>query len=103
MFVDYSGNKLGIVDPHTGEIREAELFVATLGASNCTYAEATWTQQLEDWIGSHVRAFAFLGGCVEIVVPDNLKSGVHKPDFYYPILNVSTSRGPFATRRAREA
>ncbi|HDR8936338.1 TPA: IS21 family transposase, partial [Burkholderia vietnamiensis] len=87
LFVDYSGNKLGIVDPHTGEIREAELFVATLGASNYTYAEATWTQQLEDWIGSHVRAFNFLGGCVEIVVPDNLKSGVHKPDFYDPILN----------------
>ncbi|KWA78796.1 integrase, partial [Burkholderia ubonensis] len=87
LFVDYSGNKLGIVDPHTGEIREAELFVATLGASNYTYAEATWSQQLEDWIGSHVRAFTFLGGCVEIVVPDNLKSGVHKPDFYDPILN----------------
>lgn len=87
LFVDYLGNKLGIVDPHTGEIREADLFVATLGASNYTYAEATWTQQLEDWIGSHVRALNFLGGCMEIVVPDKLKSGVHKPDFYDPVLN----------------
>ncbi len=68
LFIDYSGNRLGIVDPHTGEIREAELFVATLGASNYTYAEVTWTQQLEDWIGSHVRALNFIGGCVEIVV-----------------------------------
>jgi transposase len=87
LFIDYSGNRLGIIDPHTGEIREAELFVATLGASNYTYAEATWTQQLEDWIGSHVRAFNFFGGCVEILVPDNLRSGVHKADFYDPVLN----------------
>src|SRR6201993_773516 len=72
LFIDYSGNRLGIVDPHTGEIREVELFVATLVASNYTYAEATWTQQLPDWIGSHVRAFNFFGGCVEILVPDNL-------------------------------
>ncbi|WP_455289862.1 IS21 family transposase, partial [Cupriavidus necator] len=87
LFIDYSGNKLAIVDPHTGEIREAELFVATLGASSYTYAEATWTQQLEDWIGSHVRALKFFGGCAEILVPDNLKSGVHKADFYDPVLN----------------
>ncbi len=87
LFVDYSGNRLGIVDPETGEVREAELFVATLGASNYTYAEATWTQQLEDWIGSHVRAFNYIGGCVEILVPDNLKAGVQKADFYDPVLN----------------
>ncbi|MGF6652759.1 hypothetical protein OKW34_003348 [Paraburkholderia youngii] len=87
MFIDYSGDRLGIVDPHTGEIREAELFVATLGASNYTYAEVTWTQQLEDWIGSHVRALNFIGGCIEILVPDNLKSGVHKADFYDPVLD----------------
>ncbi|MGF6937815.1 transposase [Paraburkholderia sp. UCT70] len=87
LFIDYSGNRLGIVDPHTGEIREAEVFVATLGASNYTYAEVTWTQQLEDWIGSHVRALNFIGGCPEILVPDNLRSGVHKADFYDPVLN----------------
>lgn len=89
LFIDYSGNKLGIIDPDTGEIREAELFVATFGASNYTYAEATWTQQLEDWIGSHVRALTFFGGCPQILVPDNLKSGVHKADFYDPVINRS--------------
>ncbi|MFL9959241.1 IS21 family transposase [Paraburkholderia nemoris] len=87
LFVDYSGNRIAIIDAQTGEIRDAELFVAVLGASNYTYAEATWTQQLPDWIGSHVRTFEFIGGCTEIVVPDNLKSGVHKPSFYDPIVN----------------
>jgi transposase len=48
----------------------------------------TWTQQLYDWIGSHVRALTFLGGCVKIIVPDNLKkSGVHKASFYDPVIN----------------
>jgi len=87
LFVDYSGDRIAIIDARTGEIRDAELFVAVLGASNYTYAEATWTQQLPDWIGSHVRTFEFIGGCSEIVVPDNLKSGVHKPSFYDPIVN----------------
>jgi len=87
LFVDYSGDRIAIIDAATGEIREAELFVAVLGASNYTYAEATWTQQLPDWISSHVRAFEFIGGCPEIVVPDNLKSGVHKPSFYDPLIN----------------
>ena len=61
VFVDYSGKKLAIYDPHTGEVREAEIFVAVLGASNYTFAEATWTQTLPDWIGSHVRMFRFFG------------------------------------------
>jgi transposase len=87
LFVDYSGDRIAIINAQTGEIRDAELFVAVLGASNYTYAEATWTQQLPDWIGSHVRTFEFIGGCTEIVVPDNLKSGVHKPSFYDPIVN----------------
>lgn len=87
LFVDYSGKKLGIVDPDTGEVRWAELFVAVLGASNLTYAEATWTQQLPDWIGSHIRALRFIGGVPRVLVPDNLKSGVHKPDFFDPVLN----------------
>jgi transposase len=64
LFVDYSGKKLGIINPDTGEIREAELFVAALGVSGFTFAELTWTQQLPDWIGSHVRAFAFYNGLV---------------------------------------
>jgi len=70
LFVDYSGDKLAIINAQTGEIREAELFVAVLGASNYTYAEATWTQQSSDWIGSHIRTFEFMGGCPEIVTPD---------------------------------
>ena len=87
LFVDSSGKRVEIIDRQTGEVRQAELFVAVLGASNYTYAEATWTQQLPDWIGSHVRAFNFMGGRPEIVVPDNLKSGVHKPSFYDPVIN----------------
>lgn len=87
MFVDYAGQALPIVDRHTGEIREAQLFVAALGASSQTFVEATWTQGLSDWIGSHVRAFTFYGGVAEIVVPDNLKSGVSKPCRYEPQIN----------------
>ena len=60
-----------------------------LGASNFTYAEATWSQDLRDWIGSHVRAFEAIGGVVEVVVPDNLKSGVTKPYWYEPDVNPS--------------
>ena len=87
VFVDYSGKKLAIIDPQTGEIREAEIFVAVLGASNLTYAEATWTQQLVDWCGSHVRMFGVLGGVPRLIVPDNLKSAVHKASFYDPEVN----------------
>jgi transposase len=86
-FVDYSGKRIGIVDPTTGEIREAEIFVGVLGASNLTYAEATWTQQLPDWTGAHVRMFGFFGGTPKLLVPDNLKSGVNKASFYDPEIN----------------
>ena len=58
----------------SGEIKPAQIFVAVWGASNYTYAEATWTQTLPDWIGSHVRAFGFFGGVPALIVPDNLKS-----------------------------
>jgi transposase len=85
--VDYSGKRIGIVDPATGEIREAEIFVGVLGASNLTYAEATWTQALPDWTGAHVRMFRFFGGAPKLLVPDNLKSGVHKASFYDPEIN----------------
>ncbi|MGB8518218.1 MAG: IS21 family transposase [Gallionella sp.] len=87
LFVDYAGQTLPVIDPASGEIRQAQLFVAVLGASNYTFAEATWTQQLPDWIGSHVRCFEFLGGVTEILVPDNLKSGVKHPSYYDPELN----------------
>ena len=89
VFVDYSGKKIGIVESDTGVVREAEIFVAVLGASNFTYAEATWTQALPDWIGAHVRMFRFFGGVPRLVVPDNLKSGVHRASFYDPEINRS--------------
>jgi transposase len=87
LFVDYAGQTIPVKNPDTGEIHEAQLFVAVLGASNYTYAEATWTQGLGDWIGSHLRAFEFCGGVPEIVVPDNLKSGVTKTCRYEPGVN----------------
>jgi len=86
-FVDYSGQKMPIVDPASGEVRGAELFVGVMGASNFTYAEATWTQSLADWTGSHARAFAFMGAVPHCVVPDNLKSGVNQACRYEPELN----------------
>lgn len=89
VFVDYSGKKVPIVDPLTGTVREAEIFVGTLGASNYTFAEATWTQTLPDWIGSHSHMFAFFGGVPRLIVLDNLKSGVHKASFYDPEINRS--------------
>lgn len=89
VFVDYSGKKISIVDPLTGEVREAEIFVAVLGASGFTYAEATWTQTLPDWIGAHVRMFRFFGGVLRLIVPDNLKSGVNHASFYDPEINRS--------------
>lgn len=87
MFVDYAGPTLDIIDRETGEVRSAQIFVAVLGASNYTYVEATWTQSLPDWCGSHVRAFAFFGGVPEIVVPDNLKAAVTQAARYEPVLN----------------
>ena len=69
-FVDYCGPTVTIVQPHTGEIRTAQVFVAVLGASNYTYAEATWSQSLQDWLLSHMRTFEFFGGAPEMVVPD---------------------------------
>ena len=89
LFVDYSGKRVGIADPVTGVVRQAEIFVGVLGASNYTYAEATFTQTLPDWIGAHVRMFGFLGGVPRLLVPDNLKSGVHKASFYDPEINRS--------------
>ena len=89
LFVDYSGDGVPIVDPSTGEIRLAQIFVAVLGASGYTFAEATLSQKLPDWIGSHVRSFELFGCVPEIVVPDNLKSAVTKPCRYEPELNTT--------------
>ena len=89
LFVDYSGKKIGVLNKATGEFREAEIFVGVLGASSLTYAEATWTQSLPDWIGAHVRMFRFFGGVSRLLVPDNLKSGVNRASFYDPQINRS--------------
>jgi transposase len=86
-FVDYAGQTAGIIDRHSGEIREAQIFVAVLGCSNYTYAEASWTQTLPDWLGAHVRTLAFFGGAPAAFVPDNLKSGVDRAHRYDPDLN----------------
>jgi transposase len=86
-FVDYGGTTLEVVDGTTGEVRECQLYVAVLGASSYTYAEATFSQRLVDWIGSHVRAFAFFGGVTAQTVSDNLRSGVSKACFYEPAVN----------------
>lgn len=87
LFVDYAGQPGEVIDRHTGELRPAQIFVAVLGASGYTYAEATWTQALPDWIGSHIRAFEFFQGCPAVLVPDNLKSAVTRAHRYDPDLN----------------
>lgn len=87
LFVDYAGQSVEVVNPRTGEVSEAQIFVAVLGASNYTFAEATWSQSLPDWISSHIRAFEFFGGVPELVVPDNLKSAVSKACRYEPDIN----------------
>jgi len=84
VFVDYAGQKPHLVDPTTGAVTAVELFVGVLGASNYTYAEATYTQQLSDWLGSHTRMFAFFGGVSAAVVCDQLKSGVTLPCRHEP-------------------
>ena len=89
MFVDYSGTRMAVIDPATGRPRPAEIFIAVLGASNYTYAEASWSQTLPDWIGAHTRAFAAFGAVPALVVSDNLKSGVIRACFYEPEVNRS--------------
>lgn len=87
MFVDYAGATIPVHDPQTGAAQPAAVFVAVLGASSYTFAEATAGQDLRSWIGSHMRAFEFFGGVTEVVVPDNLKSAVTRPNYYEPDLN----------------
>ena len=87
LFIDYCGPTIPIVNPDTGEFRGAQVFVAVMGGSNYTYAEATLSQQLEDWVMSHARAFEFLGAVPEILVPDNLRSGTTRACKYDPDLN----------------
>jgi len=90
LFVDFAGQRIPIYDRETGTLRfEAELFVAVLGASNYTYAEAFPSQELPHWIAAHVHTFEFLAGCPEIVVCDNLRSGVTRAHRYEPDLNAT--------------
>src|SRR4051794_16153321 len=87
MFVDYAGQTIDVADPGTGEGRPVQIFVAVMGASNYTYAEAPATQSLPDWIGAHVRALAFMGGVPAQLVPENPKVGVNRANWYEPGLN----------------
>jgi transposase len=89
MFVDFSGDKARYVDPSTGEVVEAEVFVSVLGASGLIYAEATRAQDLDSWLGAHINAWQAYGGVATVTVPDNLKSGVTKACWYDPEVNPS--------------
>ena len=86
-FVDFSGDGLEVVSPETGEVRKAKLFLAVLGASNLTYVEPVFGEDVATWVGCHVRAFEYFQGAPEVLVPDNLKAGVLKPCRYEPVLN----------------
>ena len=87
LFVDWAGDTVPLFDAATGQERHAHIFVAALGASNYTYAEARWTETLPDWIGAHVNALAAIGGVPKALVPDNLKAGITKPSRYEPGIN----------------
>jgi transposase len=88
LFIDYAGDGVPIVvDRLTGEIRNAQIFVAVLGASNFTFAQATWTQGVADWIGSHASAFEAIGGVPQLLVPDNTRTAVIKACLYDPQIN----------------
>lgn len=87
LFVDFAGQTLAVIDPATGEVRQAQVFVAVLGASSLTYAEVRWSQGLADWVGCHVNAFTFFGGAARQLVCDNLKAGVTAACRYEPGIN----------------
>ncbi|WP_051143807.1 IS21 family transposase [Psychromonas hadalis] len=86
LFIDYCGPTVSIVNPDTGDVRNAQIFVATLGASNYTFIEASASQKQEDWLMAHGSAFEFFGGVPNLLVPDNLRSAVSKADRYEPTL-----------------
>jgi transposase len=86
-FIDWAGDTIPVVDPETGEVRPCYLFLGVLGASNYTYAEPSLSQDAAAFLSAHVRMFEFFGGCPELLVPDNLKTGVTSPCYYEPDLN----------------
>src|SRR5713101_5596430 len=87
LFVDFAGDTVLVFDGLTGEVRAAKIFVAVLGASNYTFAQARFSEALPDWIGAHVDALAFLGGVPKAFVCDNLKAGVTAASRYEPGVN----------------
>jgi transposase len=89
MQVDYAGLTIPVINAETGEIIKASVFVAILPASNYTYAEAQLSENQCNWNNGHVRALEYFGGVVKIVVPDNLKTGVTKPNYYEPGINLA--------------
>src|SRR3546814_17602244 len=90
LFVDYAGDKLGVViDRRTGERRAAHIFVAVMGASSLSFACATWTETLEDWTDAHVQAFAAVGGAPRLLVPDHATVAGVKACLFYPPVNRS--------------
>ena len=89
LFIDYAGDKVGVVDRQTGEIRDAHIFVAVMGGSSLSFGYATWTEQMDDWIDSHNAALAFFGGVPQLLVPDNAKVAVIKACLFDPMVNRS--------------
>ena len=87
LFVDFAGRTGEVIDADTGAAIPVQIFVAVLGASSLTYAEATWSQKLPDWIAVHGRAFAYFGGVARQTVSDNLKAGIIKASFHEPLVN----------------
>lgn len=89
LFTDYAGDTISLTDPKTGATSPVYIFVATLGASSYTFAEGVTRMDLASWIGSHTRGFEFFGGVPEVVVPDNTRCAVVRPDRYEPDINPS--------------
>ena len=87
LFVDYAGSTVPIIDPATGEITQAQIFVATLGASNYSYACATPRQTTADWIEAQTKALEFIGGATRLLVPDQPRALIKNPDRYDPEAN----------------
>ena len=85
LFVDYAGQTVPVVDALTGEIRRAQVFVAVLGASNYTYACATWQQTAADWVGAIIATLGFIGGVPRLLVPDQPRALIANPDAYEPV------------------
>ena len=87
VFVDFAGHTMEVIDGVTGEVCQAQVFVAVLGASSYTFAQATWTQSLPDWIAAHVAMLAFFAGTPRQIVSDNLRAGITRACFYEPQVN----------------